>query len=170
MPKHDNRDRQNQMPDPIQDIVALSNRVRAAAWKQPKLHRKNQDKQKRHPEFRDAAGHRSDTADDPIRQAVFVPCTPDAKQQRQHKDKNKADATQNQCVADSATDHFQHIRLIFIRNPKISMQRVSKPADVLNRNRFVQPQLLLRPSPLLRAHFLHPVAVIRYQRITRRKS
>ena len=118
-----NNHRQNQMPQTVADIIALSNAVRSAARQYAQLYGKDQNEQKGQPEFRNTACDRPDFTQDLIRQTVLKPCTQYPQQQRQCKDKYKTNAAKNQRISNPSSDYLQHIHFIFVGNPEISVQR-----------------------------------------------
>ena len=134
----DNNDhRQNQMPQTVADIIALSNAVRSAARQYTQLHGKDQNEQKGQPEFWNAACDRPDFTQDLIRQTVLKPCTQYPKQQRQRKDQYKTNAAKNQRISDPSPDYLQHIHFILVGNSEITVQRLLQPPHILSGNRIV---------------------------------
>ena len=169
MSQHHDRHRQNQMQDTVTQIILFSYCIGSATWKYFEFHCKDQNQHQRQPEFRNTTGHRSNLADRTVNQAFLVPRAPDSKKQCQHKDQHESHSAKQQCIPDSAFDHFQHIHFILIRNAKISTYCPPQPFTILYSDGFMKTKLLFCPCPLSGGHFLCPLAVIRYQWIARCK-
>ena len=155
------------MGQPVQPVVPPSHGVGPRAGQPPQGHGEHQDKHQGQPELGDAAGGRTGPAQQAVQGPVLVPGAQNAQQHGQEEDQEKANPAQQQGVADPAGNHLRHVHLVFIGDPEVPPEGPCQPADVLDGDGLVEPQTLLRPGPLRRAHLLHPGAVIGGQGVSR---
>ena len=163
MAAHHHGHGQDQVDDPVRRAALPPDWVGPGAGQPPQGYGEHQNQYQGQPELRNTAGGGAHPANHPIHQRILTPGAQRPQQQGEDEQQRKAHAAQEQGVPGPAGNHLRSVHLVLKWDAQLPPGGVGQPPDILDMDRVVEPQLLLRQEPLLRAHLLHPVPVVGYQ-------